>query len=98
MFVGGAVTVGPGQIVGEKKAETLRSHLDIQKGNPNTKYISKSTKFFEGLAEKASHLSTVLDLFSKRLTQIVSLLVGPSRTFGDEEFSGNDRRQYCHVG
>lgn len=64
MFTGGAITAGPGQIVGEKKVETLRSHLDIQKGNPNTKYITKATKFFESLAEKAANLSTVIDLFS----------------------------------
>ncbi len=66
MFVGGAITAGPGQIVGEKRMETLRSHLDIQKGNPNTKYIVKSTKFFEGLAEKACTMSAVVDLFSMR--------------------------------
>ena len=64
MFTGGAITCGPGQIVGEKKVETLRSHLDIQKGNPNTKYMIKAGKFFETLAEKACTLSTVIDLFS----------------------------------
>lgn len=67
LFTGGAVTVGPGQIIGEKKSETLRSHLDIQKGNTNTKYLLKSTKFFESIAEIASTHSTVIDLFSKVL-------------------------------
>jgi protein transport protein SEC23 len=66
LFTGGAVTVGPGQIVSEKKAEILRSHLDIQKGNANTKNIVKATKFFESIAEDASNLSAVIDLFSKR--------------------------------
>ena len=66
LFVGGAITSGPGQIAGEKKAETLRSHLDIQKGNPNTKYMAKAIKFFETLAEKACNLSTVVDLFSNK--------------------------------
>jgi protein transport protein SEC23 len=63
MFVGGAITVGPGQIAGEKKAETLRSHLDIVKGSTNTKYMIKATKFFETLAEKASTINVVVDMF-----------------------------------
>jgi protein transport protein SEC23 len=63
-FIGGACTSGPGQIAGEKKAETLRSHLDILKGNPNTKYIAKASKFYESLAEKACTLSAVVDFFS----------------------------------
>lgn len=58
------MTTGPGQIVSEKKSETLRSHLDIHKGNSNTKYITKATKFFESIAEEASSNSTVIDLFS----------------------------------
>jgi protein transport protein SEC23 len=65
MFVGGAITVGPGQIVGEKKVETLRSHLDIVKGSGGTKYMAKASKFFESLAEKASTIGSVVDLFSK---------------------------------
>jgi protein transport protein SEC23 len=64
MFVGGAITSGPGQIVGEKRVETLRSHVDIIKGNPNTKYMTKAMKFFETLAEKASTIGSVIDLFS----------------------------------
>lgn len=64
LFVGGAISTGPGQIVGEKRAETLRSHLDMMKGNPNTKYIAKATKFYETLTEKACTLNAVLDIFS----------------------------------
>eukprot|EP00830_Metopus_es_P019347 TRINITY_DN709_c0_g1_i1.p1 TRINITY_DN709_c0_g1~~TRINITY_DN709_c0_g1_i1.p1 ORF type:complete len:555 (+),score=100.08 TRINITY_DN709_c0_g1_i1:528-2192(+) len=70
LFVGGAISAGPGQIVGEKRAETLRSHLDMIKGNPNTKYIAKATKFYETLTEKACTLNSVLDIFICSLDQV----------------------------
>ena len=33
MFIGGPATVGPGQIVGRAKSESIRSHTDLQKNN-----------------------------------------------------------------
>jgi hypothetical protein len=39
--MGGAVTVGPGKIVDEDLKMKIRSHMDIQKENENTKKLQE---------------------------------------------------------
>ena len=45
-LLGGAVTVGPGKIVNEELKEHIRSHLDIQRNNPNTVHLKPAVKFY----------------------------------------------------
>ncbi|CAM9404050.1 unnamed protein product [Discosporangium mesarthrocarpum] len=68
MFVGGPATVGPGQIVGRPKKETIRSHTDLQKNN--APFFKTSTKFYESVADRALNNSHVVDLFACSLDQI----------------------------
>ena len=46
-MLGGAVTIGPGMIVGEQLKEYIRSHLDIEKEKPNTKYLKPAVQFYD---------------------------------------------------
>jgi len=51
--MGGAVTVGPGQIVSEELKEKIRSHLDIQKERENTRHLKPAIKFYTECANRA---------------------------------------------
>ena len=42
LFVGGHCSIGPGQVVGLKLEETIRSYLDISKENDNAKHVKKA--------------------------------------------------------
>ncbi|KAG9300734.1 hypothetical protein G9A89_023532 [Geosiphon pyriformis] len=68
LFSGGAATEGPGMVVGNELKEPIRSHHDIEKDN--IKYYKKSTKFYEGLAKRASTNGHIVDIFAGCLDQI----------------------------
>jgi protein transport protein SEC23 len=63
-FIGGPCTVGPGQVVGLKYEETIRSYLDIQKENENTKYLQKAKKFYTELTQRAIKANLAIDIFA----------------------------------
>ncbi|KAG0285549.1 GTPase-activating protein S23 [Linnemannia gamsii] len=68
LFVGGAATEGPGMVVGTDLKEPLRSHHDIEK--ENVKHYKKASKFYEGLAKRASTNGHVIDIFAGCLDQV----------------------------
>jgi len=42
LFLGGPCTSGPGMVVGEEKKDTIRSHIDLEKGA--AKFSKKASK------------------------------------------------------
>jgi protein transport protein SEC23 len=68
MFVGGPATVGPGLIVGQNKAENIRSHADLQKNN--APHHKAACAFYSGMAERAAASSHVIDMFACALDQV----------------------------
>lgn len=45
-FTGGPCTIGPGQIIGLKLDENLRSYYDLNKENDMAKHVKKTTKYY----------------------------------------------------
>jgi len=70
LVVGGPCNVGPGMVVGEELAETIRSHLDLQKDTPNAKYTKKALKFYTTLASRAVASGFAVDIFACSLDQV----------------------------
>jgi len=70
LMTGGACNVGPGMVVGEELSETIRSHLDLGKDNPNAKYTKKALKFFTSLASRAVAAGMAVDFFACSLDQV----------------------------
>mmetsp|Transcript_43794 Transcript_43794/g.94328 ORF Transcript_43794/g.94328 Transcript_43794/m.94328 type:complete len:740 (+) Transcript_43794:148-2367(+) len=70
LVVGGPCNVGPGMVVGEELAETIRSHLDLQKDRPNAKYSKAASKFYGSLASRAVSSGIGLDIFACSLDQV----------------------------
>lgn len=68
LFVGGAATIGPGQIVAVEKREPIRSHHDIEKDN--TKYYKIAVKHYETLAKRAASNAHAIDIFCGCLDQV----------------------------
>merc|ERR1719208_277941 len=67
MFVGGACSQGPGQVVNDELKEPIRSHHDIDKDN--AKYMKKAIKHYEALANRAAVNGHAIDLYSCALDQ-----------------------------
>ncbi|XP_065176879.1 protein transport protein Sec23A-like isoform X2 [Sycon ciliatum] len=67
MFVGGPATQGPGMVVSNDLKETIRTHHDVEKDN--CRYMKKSLKHFNQLAQRASTNGHVVDLFACSLRQ-----------------------------
>ena len=42
LFLGGPCTSGPGMVVGDEKKDTIRSHIDLEKGG--AKFLKKASK------------------------------------------------------
>jgi len=70
MVLGGPCNMGPGMVVGEELAETIRSHLDLQKDNSNAKYTKKALKFYTSLASRAVACGFAVDIFACSLDQV----------------------------
>ena len=68
LFVGGPPTVGPGMVVDKARSEDMRSHQDIVKGN--CPHLKAATKFYGGLADRASANGHVVDCFACSLDQV----------------------------
>lgn len=67
LFVGGASSQGPGQVVNDDLRQPIRSHHDIQKDN--TKYMKKAVKHYEGLSMRAAANGHAIDIYSCALDQ-----------------------------
>merc|ERR1719277_2175753 len=70
LLVGGACNVGPGMVVGEELAETIRSHLDLAKDTSNARYTKKSLKYYATLAQRAVNAGIAVDIFACSLDQV----------------------------
>lgn len=68
--VGGPCNFGPGMVVGEELAETIRSHLDLQRENNNAKYTKKALKYYTSLATRAVSCGFSVDIFACSLDQV----------------------------
>lgn len=67
-FIGGPATVGPGQIVGRAKSESIRSHADLQK--KQAPHHVAALKFYTDVAARAVASSHVIDIFACSLDQV----------------------------
>lgn len=70
LLTSGPCTVGPGQIVSQEKAESMRSYLDFQKENPNAQYTKKAIPYYTNLASRAISAGHTLDIFACSLDQV----------------------------
>jgi len=70
MIVGGPCNTGPGMVVGEELAETIRSHLDLQKDTANAKYTKPALKFYTSLASRTVAAGFAVDIFACSLDQV----------------------------
>jgi protein transport protein SEC23 len=70
LLTGGPCNVGPGMVVGEELSETIRSHLDLTKENPNAKYTKKALKFYATLASRCVAAGFAFDIFACSLDQV----------------------------
>jgi len=70
LVCGGPCNVGPGMVVGEELAETIRSHLDLQKDKPNARYTKDALKFYQSLASRAVSSGFAVDIFACSLDQV----------------------------
>ncbi|KAH9171312.1 hypothetical protein EDB89DRAFT_2178924 [Lactarius sanguifluus] len=68
VFAGGAATEGPGMVVSNELKEPIRSHHDIDRDS--VKHFKRATKFYEGLAKRASNNGHAVDLFAGCLDQV----------------------------
>ncbi|KAH9916965.1 uncharacterized protein BXZ73DRAFT_92420 [Epithele typhae] len=68
LFSGGPATEGPGMVVSNELKEPIRSHHDIDRDS--AKHFKRATKFYEGLAKRASNNGHVIDLFAGCLDQV----------------------------
>jgi len=67
MFVGGACSQGPGQVLNDELKYPIRSHHDIEKDA--AKYMKKAIKHYDGLAIRASENGHAVDIYSCALDQ-----------------------------
>ena len=70
LFLGGACSIGHGQIVGKPLVETIRNYVDFEKGNTNTKYYKPAVDFYEQIAVKAFKAGQIIDIFSCSFNQV----------------------------
>lgn len=70
LFTGGPCTSGPGKVVGLDLEETMRSHMDLEKRNPNTVHHRLALTFYEGLGARMVEHGYCLDLFACSLDQV----------------------------
>ncbi|XP_072284650.1 protein transport protein Sec23A [Pyxicephalus adspersus] len=82
MFIGGPATQGPGMVVGDELKTPIRSWHDIEKDN--AKYVKKSTKHYEALANRAAASGHVIDIYACALDQtgLLEMKCCPNNTGG----------------
>ncbi|EGR32706.1 protein transport protein, putative [Ichthyophthirius multifiliis] len=62
-FTGGPCTIGPGQIIGLKLEENLRSYYDLNKETEMAKHVKKTTKYYQGIAQRAIKILATIDIY-----------------------------------
>ena len=67
MFLGGASSQGPGQVVNDELKDPIRSHHDIEKDA--AKYMKKALKHFDSLATRSAANGHAVDIYSCALDQ-----------------------------
>ncbi|CAK4327112.1 unnamed protein product [Aphanomyces euteiches] len=103
LFVGGPATTGPGAIVNRERAEDIRSHTDIQKGN--APLSAKAIEHYTQLADRCVNSAHVVDVFACSLDQsgVMEMKVCVSKTggvivladsFGQSVFKESFRRMF----
>ncbi|KAK9805138.1 hypothetical protein WJX72_001479 [[Myrmecia] bisecta] len=68
VLTGGPCTTGPGLVVGVDKAEAIRTHKDLEKGE--SKQFTRACKFYDGLAARLVEAGHCLDVFACALDQV----------------------------
>ena len=76
-MMGGPITFGPGMIVSENMKELIRSHIDIQNSNDNTKHLKAAIDFYQTLADRAQKAGIVIDTFVASVDQVGVLEMKP---------------------
>jgi protein transport protein SEC23 len=69
-FLGNAPSIGQGQVAGKSLTEYIRLFSDLEKGNPNTKFVKLANEYYEAIANKSSKMGHVIDVFSCCLNQV----------------------------
>ena len=59
-------------VVSEELSETIRSHLDLQKENPNAKHTKAALKYYTGIAQRAVNAGIAVDIFACSLDQVLN--------------------------
>jgi len=70
LLAGGPCNVGPGMVVGEELVETIRSHLDLQKGGAGAQHAGPALAFYGSLAQRAAAVGFAVDVFACALDQV----------------------------
>ncbi|CAD7958259.1 unnamed protein product [Amoebophrya sp. A120] len=70
LLVSGPCTAGPGAIVSRDKRENMRSHLDLQKEQPNARYCKGASNFYLSVAARAVSTGHAIDIFASSLDQV----------------------------
>lgn len=92
-FVGGPPTTGPGMIVGREKAETIRSHPELQKvTRPSHTCVLHMLTEIQLLAEHAIHQFT--DLTPHECTSHATLEGLGTTKYNDQYKNGDKARAY----
>eukprot|EP00003_Mantamonas_plastica_P029682 TRINITY_DN707_c0_g1_i3.p1 TRINITY_DN707_c0_g1~~TRINITY_DN707_c0_g1_i3.p1 ORF type:complete len:553 (+),score=190.87 TRINITY_DN707_c0_g1_i3:748-2406(+) len=66
-FLGGACTIGPGQMAGASLKEPIRVWKDLD--NDRSKYTKKSTKFYESITARLVKNGHIMDMFNASVDQ-----------------------------
>lgn len=69
VMTSGPCTIGPGAVVGQDKAEAMRSHLDITKDHGNARYSKPAKQFYNDVAMRAVGAGHAVDIFACSLDQ-----------------------------
>ena len=67
VFLGGPGTIGPGMVINDEKKDTIRSHIDLEKGG--AKFLKKACK-----VSNQPHLY-VTDTTDTMITDVIALPV-----------------------
>lgn len=70
VFLGGPCTTGPGMVINDEKKDTIRSHIDLEKGG--AKFFKKACKVSK---QPHPHIAVIQDTVKYTCRYIVSVVV-----------------------
>eukprot|EP00972_Heterocapsa_arctica_P106192 15644026-Heterocapsa_arctica.AAC.1 len=93
-YIVGKNTDGPGMVVGEHLAETIKSHTDLLKDNDNAKHLKKALKFYTSLVQRAVECGFAVDIFACSLDQVglYEMKVVTDKTGGKDNYKKFDEQ------